>query len=111
MNVIFFNRAVARLHYLAEDAIQVTTSLLLNLLNICMWLPEQFKKLHSWYDCKVFDSLVVTLQNLTVRFCAVLCILNIIFKFAYSLWLPEDFKDILGMAVSCQIRISDPRSL
>ena len=38
------NRAVARLHYLAEDAIQVTTSLLLNLLNICMWLPDQFNK-------------------------------------------------------------------
>ena len=36
------NRAVARLHYLAEDAIQVTTSPLLNLLNIRMWLPEQF---------------------------------------------------------------------
>ena len=58
-----------------------------------------------------FDSLVVTVQNLMVRFCTVLCILNLIFKFAYSLWLPEDFKDILDMAVSYQIRISDPRSL
>lgn len=100
------NRAVARLHYLAEDAIQVATSLLLNLLNIRMWLPEQFNKWHSWYDCKFFDSLVVTVQNLTVRFCTVLCILNLIFKFPYSSWLPEDFKDILGMAVSYQIRIS-----
>lgn len=36
------NRAVARLHYLAEDAIQVAASLLLNLLNIRMWPTEQF---------------------------------------------------------------------